>query len=54
MVPTKEFSRGPGNTKPKSIVAYYLQTDPRPPLNPARTDVSFAIETGGDECAREQ
>ncbi len=38
--------------EPTSIVAYYLQTDGKSPLEPAPADVSFAIETGGGKGAR--
>jgi hypothetical protein len=40
------------NPQPTSIVAYYLQADGKSPLNPAPTDVSFAIDPGVARGAR--
>jgi hypothetical protein len=40
------------NPQPTAIVAYYLQADGKTPLNPAPTDVSFAIDPGAARGGR--
>jgi hypothetical protein len=40
------------NTEPTSLVAYFLKSDARTPLDPVPTDVSFAVDSGGGRGTR--